>query len=259
MSGTIAVIVPSFNRPRMLREALASIDGADQIIVADDGSDFDVRSRAISAVAEAGGYHTVRVIDNSGTVRLSGNRRDMTLQVIENPPLEPWQRMRRATCGALINRALRAVETDYVAYCCDDDLLSPEWLPAAVAWLDTDGGSHMVRGDWLKFNDGEPLETAEPCVFDITPELTTGNFAHRTECCGGCGCWWNEDTVSCHDYAFIDQYLRRHGSRDIAHVGTLAGYRREHEFNMLRWMGQHNDYKPETLALFESGVLEPVL
>lgn len=233
MTGTIAVIVPSFQRPRMLREALASIVGADQVIVADDGSDFDV----LALVAESGHRNVL---------------------IIRNPPMDPSKRMRTATCGALINQALREVTTDYVAYCCDDDLLTPAWLPAAVAHLDANPGSHMCRGDWLAFDDGDnPRETARECVWGVDPPLTTGNWVNRAECAGGCGCWWSEGTVSCHDATYLDTYLRLHGSRDIAHVGVLAGYRREHAFNMLRWMGQKNDYKPETLALFERGMLEP--
>lgn len=233
MTGTIAVIVPSFNRPRLLREALASIVGADQVIVADDGSDFDV-------------------------MQVVYDFRDRWEPLVLHPveKLSPQKRMRTPSCGRLINTALRRVTADYVTYLCDDDLFAPDWLPAAVAHLDAKPQSHMVRGDWLKFNDGETLETAVPCVFDIDPELTTGNFAHRTSCTSECGCLWAEWTVSCHDYSFIDTYLRKHGSRDIAHAGVLAGYRREHEFNMLRWMGQSNDYKPETLALFEAGLLE---
>jgi glycosyltransferase involved in cell wall biosynthesis len=233
MSGTIGLVVVSYQRPRMLGECLASINGAAQVVIADDGSTFDVQ-------ALASGFNLPN------------------LSFVFGQQLEPWQRMRRPTCGKLINAALRQIETDHVSVICDDDLMAPGWLQAAGAWLDKDPGSHMVMGDWLRFNDGEPLSSAEPCVFDIDPPLTTGNFAVRTECAGGCGCWWSEDTVSCHDYAYLDAYLRKHGSRDIAHVGTLAGYRREHPYNMLRWMGQHNDYKPEALALFESGMLEPV-
>jgi hypothetical protein len=227
VSGTIAVIVVSFNRPRMLREALATVGEADQIILADDGSDtFDPRD----------------VLPPDA-------------MLIQNPLLPPYQRMRKPTCGALINRALRAVECDYVAYLCDDDLLAPGWLKAAKAALDADPASHMVRGDWLSFEDGQPLETAVPSKFDCDPPLTTGNFAHRTRCTVACGCWWVESTISCHDGAFLGKYLTRHGSTDVAHVGTLAGYRREHPYNMLRYM-DGNGYRPETRGLFESGRLE---
>lgn len=234
MTGTIAVIVPSFNRPRMLAEALASIVGADQVIVADDGSTFDV----------------------AAAVRTSAQPDAL---IVANLPIEPLQRMRQPTCGALVNQAIRLVTCDYLTLLCDDDLLAPDWLPAVVKHFDSNPTSHMCRGDWLRFEDGaDPLTTARECVWDCDPPLTTGNFAVRTECAGGCGCWWSEDTVSCHDAAYLDAYLRKHGSRDIGHVGVLAGYRREHAYNMLRWMGQKNDYKPETLALFERGRLEPV-
>ena len=40
----VTVIVLSYNRPDMLKDALGSIKGADEVIVVDDGSDFDVRA-----------------------------------------------------------------------------------------------------------------------------------------------------------------------------------------------------------------------
>ena len=41
---SICVMVLSYNRPRLIREALASIPEADQVIIADDGSSFPVEA-----------------------------------------------------------------------------------------------------------------------------------------------------------------------------------------------------------------------
>ena len=43
---SVTVIVLSYNRPRMLKEALGSIKYADEVILVDDGSDFDVAAVA---------------------------------------------------------------------------------------------------------------------------------------------------------------------------------------------------------------------
>lgn len=40
----VCVILLSYNRPRMLQEAIRSIKGADHMILVDDGSDFDVEA-----------------------------------------------------------------------------------------------------------------------------------------------------------------------------------------------------------------------
>jgi hypothetical protein len=222
VSGTIAVIVVSFERPRMLREALASIEGADQVVV---------------PVALAREFHLPAV------------------RFVLNPPKLPQQRMRKPSCGALINRAMRAVKTDYVTLLCDDDLFAPGWVQAAAGYLDQHPLSHMVRGDWHAFNDGEPLSKAKPCTFDLEPPVTTGNFAYRASCAIEEGCEWSEMTVSCHDAAFLDGYFRRHKSRDIAHVGVLAGYRREHPKNMLKFL-DGNGYQPEVAEFFSARSLE---
>jgi glycosyltransferase involved in cell wall biosynthesis len=210
VSGTIAVIVVSFERPRMLREALASIEGADQVVVADDGSE------SFNPVALAREFHLPAV------------------RFVLNPPKLPQQRM---------------------TLLCDDDLFAPGWVQAAAGYLDQHPLSHMVRGDWHAFNDGEPLSKAKPCTFDLEPPVTTGNFAYRASCAIEEGCEWSEMTVSCHDAAFLDGYFRRHKSRDIAHVGVLAGYRREHPKNMLKFL-DGNGYQPEVAEFFSARSLE---
>lgn len=218
----------------MLKEALASIDAADQVIVADDGSDFDPWP----------------------LIEKTPLRKNAS--VIYAPKMTAEERMVTPSCGRNINQALKVVTCEYVAVLCDDDLFAPNWLQAAANYLDNDAGSHMVRGSWHKFDDGQPISSAVPCVFDFELELTTGNFVHRTSCTTGCGCWWDESTIACHDAAFLGNYLRMHGSTSIAHVGVLAGYRREHDFNMLKWMDPHgrNGYRPEAEAVL-GGRLEP--
>lgn len=219
----------------MLRESLASIKGADQVILADDGSDsFD----PLEVAAE---------------FNLPG------FSLVLGPKVSPEERMHRPSCGKLMNAALRAVGCDYTAYLCDDDLFAPDWLPAARDHFDSNPNSHMVMGDWMLFDDGKPLSTAVLCPFEFLPPLTTGNFAHRTECAGGCGCWWDESTLAVHDAAFLTTYLRRHstGPHGIAHVGVVAGYRREHPNTMSHHVtSDGRRYKPSAAGLFAAGSVE---
>lgn len=227
--GSVAVVVPSFNRPRMLREALASIVGASEVFIADDGSTFDV----VALAAEFG---------------------VPAENVVIGPQIAPAWRVRTTNCGRLINECLGRVTADYVGYCCDDDLLAPDWLEAAAKALDADPGSHMVRGDWRQFNDGESIEQSTPCNLEFIYNLTTGNFMHRAICFEQCKSPWPTDTVTCHDAVFLDCYLNRHQADDIRHVGVLAGYRRQHPTNMIRWTRRDGRrYMAEVEALFAGG------
>lgn len=215
----------------MLAEALASIDEADQIIIADDGSDFDVWG-----VAARAGQHlpNVRVV--------SGERR------------APAERMRTPSCGALINKALRLVNCDYVAYLCDDDLFAPGWLSGAKLALDYYKRFHMVRGDWRTFNDGESLEDAPLCKFVATPPLTTGNFVMRMSCVTDENCWWGENTLAVHDATMLHSYVVRHRQRDwLGNLELLAGYRREHPKTITNHSRPNDTYTSDVEAMFAAG------
>lgn len=233
MNAPIALIVLSYNRPRMLAEALDSVQrsGASQVIVVDDGSDFDVRSLV--------------------------NHHDLPwCSFIIAPPMSVAERMVTPRTGSLINEALRHVEQPFVGYLCDDDLMAQDWLSTAALYMEAHPNEHMVKGRWMQFADGQSLETAVPCPFDDIG-MTTGNFVHRTECATGEGCWWDVSTVSCHDAAFLTTYLRVHQSRaeDITDIGVLAGYRREHRHNMLAYITGQAAYTPEAASVL-GGFLE---
>lgn len=225
----VAVVVPSFNRPKLLAEALSSIQWAAQIVVADDGSEFDVQA----------------VLD----------RVDPDIELEMNPPIAPDIRMICPRTGALINRALSRVRYPLVAYLCDDDVFTPHWLIAVAAYFADHPEAHMVRGDW------NTLGTAETC-FKPPNEwvLTTGNFVHRTTCAFDEHCWWPTRTLSSHDGWMLTDYMRMHGmvhgGHDVPHTGVLAGWRREHAYNMLAH-SRFERFLPSARALFEGGWLEP--
>lgn len=228
MSGTIAVIVASYNRPRMLADALASIDAADEVLIADDGSDFDVAALA-------------------APFRLPG------LQIVANLPRSPRRRMQEPSCGRLINRAIRATQADYLAFLCDDDLYAPGWLAGARAALDY-YPHHMVSGDWRVFNDGEPLSSSKRCPFYFHPPLTTGNFACRRSCVVDEGCWWSERTLAVHDGTMLHNYIARHAKTEwLAALELLAGYRREHPKTISNNCRPNDSYTPVVETYFAAG------
>src|SRR5262245_9745465 len=122
MTPDVAVILLSYNRPRMLSEALESIGPVSQLIVTDDGSDFDVR-RVVKKV-----YPRAYFVEAS----------KMTLE----------ERLVTPRLGRLINQALSAVSAPYVTYLCDDDLFAPGWVQAVHDYFWTHPSEHWMRGTW---------------------------------------------------------------------------------------------------------------
>lgn len=229
MTPTITTILLSYNRPRMIREAARSLAAArsDAVIVVDDGSDFDVEA-AIGSILPGSVYQVapkMTLIERLGTARL----------------------------GRLINQALATVETDLVAYLCDDDLFHPGWLDAARNWFAELPDQHWTRGTWFRFRDGETPGN-ELCPLDPR-QMTTGNFVHRSFCYHAEGIRWNETSVACHDDMFLWDVDRFHNTHAIPHCGAIAGWRREHRHNALHYTAGAA-YAPHGADLFAEGMLE---
>lgn len=143
--GTVATILISFNRPRLIQEALQSCKHADQLIIADDGSDV---FNPAEALAE---------LHHSNAMLLSTSRRSVE------------DRIAKEILGLLVNRALRLVETDYVTYLCDDDLFHPDWIAFVRKTLDTNPEVKSVYGKWIR------LGTEETGGY-----MPAGSLAHRS-------------------------------------------------------------------------------
>lgn len=240
MSGTVAVVVTSFQRPRMLAACLASIEDADAIVVADDGSSFDV-ARVMNAAyfnsPERAGLH-----------------------LIQAKPVTPEQRMTEARVGNLINRAVSEVDDcDYLAaVLCDDDLMAPGWLQAARQALDTNPRIHMVLGKWGLFNDGDPPDPLKLATFNFEFPATAGNFVYRTKCATDEGCIWSEASLAVHDCQFLANYARVHGGGKkrpwLGQLDVLAGYRRDHGKTISRHSLFGGDrYLPDAMEMFAVG------
>lgn len=227
----VAVIVLSYNRPRMLAEALGSIRGAAQIIVADDGSDFDPREVIMAAELPM----------------------SVDIWVVREPRISVEARLTTPRTGALLNWSLTLVTCPIVTYLCDDDLFDPGWPAAAAAWLDAHPDQHVVAGDWYEFDDGE-APGSRPCSLD-TRGLTTGNFAHRLSCVRDEGLRWSEGTVVSHDDQFAWGLLGLHGLTEAPRCGAPAGWRRLHRHNAIHYARGHG-YAPGAEALFAGTWLE---
>jgi glycosyltransferase involved in cell wall biosynthesis len=228
----VTVIVLSYNRPRMLAEALDSIRGADEVIVLDDGSDFDVTDVAKFFLGRF--------------PKITWHR---------SPKLTVEERLITPRVGKLINHAIRAATGDAIAYLCDDDLFHSEWIENIRKYLlEVPAKPHVMYAQWNSFNDGEKPGNR---IHNLVPfEMTTGNFAHRRDCSFVCDLWWNEKSVACHDSHFIfwlqDKHPKGQGPKP---PGVVAGWRREHPYNLAQCtLGQA--YTAKAREVLQRGFLE---
>lgn len=228
----VSVIVFSYNRPRMLREALSSIVGADEIIVLDDGSSFDVHQ----VVEEAASAPRV--------------------QTKVAAPLTVEKRLSTARFGKNTNVAVAEALGNVIAYLCDDDLFHPGWMDSIrKAWADKPD-LHWAKGEWGVFEDGQAhIEIDKrPCPLPAH-RMTTGSFCHMKACALGCGVKWSEETIAVHDNYLIHNALpQKHSFEGIPLIGP-AGWRREHPYNMLKHVVV-NDYAHSAKKLLKDGFLE---
>lgn len=231
---SVAVILLSYNRPRMVKEALRSIKGQsmhpDQLIVVDDGSDFNIAS----AVRKMGYRNTDFIISDK---------------------ISPQERVKTPRVGKLLNSALKLVTTDVVAYLCDDDLFHPNWIENVKNHYYSHSDP-FAKGLWYVFEDGNKPDNSNLCPLDYRG-MTTGNFVHLTSCFAVDGIRWNEGTLTSHDDAFLNQANKKHKIVNAPYIkNAIAGYRRLHKYNALNYSVGHA-YKEAALdGLFGEGYLE---
>lgn len=234
MTPKVSVVVTSFNRKRMLAECLASLVAAraDEVIVCDDGSTFNV------AAVCAGALH--------GRCRWA---------LVAAPPLTVDERMATIRQGRLINDALALTSGEIQYLICDDDLVAPGWLDALRAHWAEYPQRELVRGDWLVFTDGDtPGEADPPCPLDER-QMTAGNFAWHASLTRERGVEWPTDQLNCLDNGFLVN-CHRHGISQygVPNVG-MAGHRRDHAKTNIR----HSDgsrHLESFRAVLASGSME---
>lgn len=120
MKATVSVVIATFNRAEMVREAvmaaLRQTRAPDEIVVADDASTD----------------RTVEGISSLGDPRVRVVRRETNSGGVEN-----W------------NSAMRAARGDYLAWCSDDDRFTPHHLEASVGFLEAHPEIGMVHSGFI--------------------------------------------------------------------------------------------------------------
>lgn len=201
---TICVIVLSYNRPRMLREALKSLVGADQVIIIDDGSDFDI----------------VEAINDT--------KLDCSVDVIQSPPADLSVRLKTPRLGKMINHALNVyVDTTLITYLCDDDLFDKDWLPTVKKWMHDRPACHIVKGRCNHFLEEEGLLKLRTTNIGGRG-MTSGNFVHRIECVAEEDVKWDETKLTSIDDKFLWELYKYHNTWMVPFIDTPALYRRVH-------------------------------
>ena len=239
MTPRVAVVVTSFNRPRLLDACLRSIALArpDEVFVCDDGSDLE-------------GFNVAVTVGRALYQRTH-------YSIVSNPPIGVDARMTTPRQGALINRALTYVTGEITTLCCDDDVLHPGWLDALRAHWAEFPQRELARGTWLQFEDGDtPSEDDPACPLDIRG-MTAGNFAWHSSLHRDRGVRWPEDALNCLDNGFLENCQRAGVSQLRVPCVGRAGWRREHPLangNFATGTGHHT---PAFRAVLESGKLEP--
>jgi glycosyltransferase involved in cell wall biosynthesis len=213
------VIVMSYNRPRMVREAIGSVLASKAEIVCwvyDDGSDFDIRS----------------VIEDIGDNRV-------VLAVADKVTPEERVRPGSTRWSTNMNWLLSKIpDGQTITYLCDDDILHPDWLSYADDMLVKNPNLHVVVGDMYYFYDGEdPFEDGRlgfPIEFEeedgsLTTWWNLGAFTHRSECFRKCDVKWRKGYKGhphSWDVGYVTDILKYHVG--YVKIPVPAMYRREH-------------------------------
>lgn len=198
---TISVIVLSYNRPKMLKEALESVGDADEIIITDDGSDFDPAD-------------TIKELDFK-----------MPVKIIKSKPASLEIRLNQPRLGKMLNAALANVSSTLVTYLCDDDIMGPGWLSAVKEWMYDRPACHIVKGDYLYFKDD--IKDTRKVALDGRG-MSTGNFVHRIECYKDEKIYWYEHRLDSIDDSFFWEIHKHHNTWMIPYINWVALYRRVH-------------------------------
>lgn len=232
VSPSVCTILLSYNRPKMLLEAAKSIREADELIVLDDGSDFDV-AKVIGAELN----------------------RFPKVKIVVAPKMTVEERLKTPRLGKSINQAIREASSEIITYLCDDDLFHEGWIPEVKRFF-AENEDHLVRAKWGIFKDWDK-PGAELCPLDRDVDMTTGNFAHRKSCSTEHGLWWGEGTTAVHDSWLIRKVmLPRHPLETFRKLDVLAGWRRLHAHNMMNFTNRAGEYSEKAADVLANKALE---
>lgn len=232
---TITAIVTSYNRPQMLRQALASllIQHPDQVILCDDGSDLFEPEEV------------VREFFPSALV-LKADKRTPEARVTENHICE------------LINLALGKVTSTWVAYLCDDDMFAPGWFHIAKQYMRQNTKRKLWIGQFYQHSvevPGWPSENDLTFPYYRDPSgMTTGSFIHHRSISPK----WPVGAVTNQDALVVSQIIAQAGESPVScQVPATALWWRHHKHN-LSWITQHATIglKQDALDTLKKGARE---
>ena len=229
------VLLLSYNRPRMLKEAIDSVlQGRYQNVtlwVLDDASDFDAND-----ICEP--YHDERIV------------------LAKFSPISAKNRIKKNRVAQNLNAIIEMLpKEELIFYLCDDDIMAPDFIAQAASVLSLNPDIHVVQGQVWSFWDGQDWRTEAVQglpnahlhgVIPLRPSFeipilwwSSGSFGHRGSC------WWDDeiywkDTPEGHsqDAQFILDMWQRHPN--IAVIDAPAYYRREHLNTLSAKMGKYD-------------------
>lgn len=251
------VILFSYNRPGMLKEAVDSVLTQSHedltLWLYDDYSDFDIER----------------------WVKQNRYDQDPRLVICKADRVSIEERIRPGSTRwpENINHIVQQIPRhQFITYLCDDDVLDRDWCARVSRGLTDSPTSHMILGDMYYYYDGQDpyKEAIKGFPADIEVEdgrflmwWNLGAFAYRSDCSRDCKVRWGEGIegyAHSWDISLIE-------SMKAAHVGYIffpdpAVYRREHENTLSARMGRINEkglyYKAaeEMLPQHVMGLLE---
>lgn len=193
-SPLVSVVVPTHNRPELLREALASIaaqtlDSVEAVVVNDAGVD-------VSAVVAA--FPFARLVVHDENRGLAGAR----------------------------NTGLQNARGRYIAYLDDDDVYLPEHLETLVSALEGGADAAYVDAVMVELDEGRELGR----TVRVSPEFSRDRYlhenlfpvncaAHRRELVERCGPFDEELSTPLEDWEF---WLRLSREHDFVHVSAAT-------------------------------------
>ena len=152
---TVAEIVTTFNRPKMIAAALDSVfaqtDRDFTLILLDDGSNDEARAAQESALRRGG------VVGNPNFSQHGPHGETLTWIAAGDVPKVIWWQGRRRSMeerrekipySCTINYALNYLLTDeqYLMYLCDDDVATPNSIKDRADFLDASPDVHVCYG-----------------------------------------------------------------------------------------------------------------
>lgn len=187
---SIGVVILSYNRPELLRKAVASCADAAEVVVMDDGSpQFHI-------------HEFVRDVRPDATLVLGRKR-------------TPREHMEDLNFGRFLAAGTALLTTPKVAYLCDDDTFAEGWLKKADEYLEE---HYVVVGEVVASN-GRAFPSLSEGHFCL------GNFALRTPLAQWENISWSPENDLWQDVGHL-----RHKVDDVAllalqHENNLSSYR----------------------------------